>query len=183
MFQTKKRYTLLLHSYRKAIPEIISRVSSKISAFSWTKMGFRRSEVQRSSHKFVPPVFCSLPVSLFLLFLSEVFTIINWARFCVWFGIFECVFIRQIDILILYMFDWLLGWLNSCLVGCSVVCPIIYPVACFFGLLVGLLIDLLVGWLPSWLVGWLIRWLIGLLVCWFVGSLVRWTVDWPVVVA
>ena len=56
MFQTKKRYTLLLHSYRKTIPEIISRVSAKISAFSWAKMGFHRSEVQRSAHKFVPPV-------------------------------------------------------------------------------------------------------------------------------
>ena len=76
MFQTKKRYTLLLHSYRKTIPEIISRVSAKISAFSWTKMGFRRSEVQRSSHKFVPPVFCSLAVSLFLLFLSPLFIVV-----------------------------------------------------------------------------------------------------------
>ena len=53
---------------------------------------------------FVVLAFCSLSVSLFLLFLSEVFTIINWARFCVWFGIFACVFTRKIDVLIFCMF-------------------------------------------------------------------------------
>ena len=53
---------------------------------------------------FVVLAFCSLSVSLFLLFLSEVFAIINWARFCVWFGIFACVFIRQRDVSILCMF-------------------------------------------------------------------------------
>ena len=53
---------------------------------------------------FVVLTFCSLSVSLlFLLFLSEVFTIINWARFCVWFGIFACACTRQIDVLILCM--------------------------------------------------------------------------------
>ena len=53
---------------------------------------------------FVVLAFCSLSVSLFLLFLSEVFAIINCARFCMWFGIFACVFIRQLDVLILFVF-------------------------------------------------------------------------------
>ena len=54
---------------------------------------------------FVVLVFYSLSVSLFLLFLSEVFAINNCARFCMWFGIFACVFIRQLDVLMLCMSD------------------------------------------------------------------------------
>ena len=38
----------------------------------------------------------SLPVSLFLLLLSELFAIVNWARVCVWFEIF-CVCIDSLN--------------------------------------------------------------------------------------